>query len=38
MCRSRQQREAALVRLTELLAELGLEPKDAKTRRVIQNL
>jgi group II intron reverse transcriptase/maturase len=34
MCRSRQQAEAALARLTELLAELGLEPKAAKTRVV----
>jgi len=34
MCRSRQQAEAALVRLTVLLAELGLEPKAAKTRIV----
>ncbi|GAA3512839.1 hypothetical protein GCM10023075_75210 [Streptosporangium album] len=31
MCRSRQQAEAALARLRELLAELGLEPKEAKT-------
>ena len=34
MCRSRQQAEAALARLTQLLAELGLEPKAAKTRIV----
>jgi RNA-directed DNA polymerase len=34
MCTSRQQAEAALARLTELLAELGLEPKQAKTRIV----
>jgi group II intron reverse transcriptase/maturase len=34
MCDTRQQAEAALVRLTELLAELGLEPKAAKTRIV----
>ena len=34
MCRSRQQAEAALARLTALLAELGLEPKAAKTRIV----
>jgi hypothetical protein len=34
MCRSRQQAEAALSRLTALLAELGLEPKAAKTRIV----
>lgn len=34
MCRSRQQAEAALLRLTALLAELGLEPKAAKTRIV----
>jgi group II intron reverse transcriptase/maturase len=32
MCRSRQQAEAALARLREVLAELGLEPKEAKTR------
>jgi group II intron reverse transcriptase/maturase len=31
MCRSRQQAQAALTRLRELLAELGLEPKEAKT-------
>ena len=34
MCRSRSQAEAALARLTALLAELGLEPKAAKTRIV----
>jgi group II intron reverse transcriptase/maturase len=34
MCTSRQQAEAALAWLTELLAELGLEPKQAKTRIV----
>jgi RNA-directed DNA polymerase len=34
MCRTRQQAEAALARLRELLAELGLEPKEAKTRIV----
>ena len=34
MCWSRSQAEAALARLTELLAELGLEPKAAKTRIV----
>jgi RNA-directed DNA polymerase len=34
MCRSRGQAEAALARLTVLLAELGLEPKAAKTRVV----
>jgi len=34
MCRSRQQAEAALERLRVLLAELGLEPKEAKTRIV----
>ncbi|WP_220449610.1 group II intron reverse transcriptase/maturase [Nonomuraea longispora] len=32
MCWSRSQAERALARLTELLAELGLEPKAAKTR------
>jgi group II intron reverse transcriptase/maturase len=32
MCHSRQQAEAALARLTELLSELGLEPKATKTR------
>jgi len=34
MCASRQQAEAALERLRVLLAELGLEPKAAKTRIV----
>lgn len=34
MCRSRQQAEAALVRLRQLLADLGLQPKEAKTRIV----
>ncbi|MFI7136175.1 group II intron reverse transcriptase/maturase [Nonomuraea sp. NPDC050153] len=34
MCRTRQQAEAALARLRRLLAELGLEPKEAKTRIV----
>jgi group II intron reverse transcriptase/maturase len=34
MCRTRQQAEAALARLTQLLAGLGLEPKAAKTRIV----
>jgi group II intron reverse transcriptase/maturase len=34
MCHSRAQAEAALARLTDLLAELGLEPKAAKTRIV----
>jgi group II intron reverse transcriptase/maturase len=34
MCASRGQAEAALARLTVLLAELGLEPKQAKTRIV----
>jgi group II intron reverse transcriptase/maturase len=34
MCKSRQQAEAALERLRVLLAELGLEPKEAKTRIV----
>jgi RNA-directed DNA polymerase len=33
MCWSRSQAEAALERLTALLAGLGLEPKAAKTRR-----
>jgi RNA-directed DNA polymerase len=32
MCWSRSQAEAALARLTDLLADLGLEPKAAKTR------
>ena len=34
MCKSREQAEAALARLRLLLAELGLEPKEAKTRIV----
>src|SRR5258705_13359527 len=34
MCWSRSQAEAALARLRELLADLGLEPKEAKTRIV----
>ena len=34
MCRSRQQAEDALARLRQLLAGLGLEPKEAKTRIV----
>ena len=34
MCRSRSQAERALERLTALLADLGLEPKAAKTRIV----
>jgi group II intron reverse transcriptase/maturase len=34
MCKSREQAEAALLRLRELLAELGLQPKEAKTRIV----
>ncbi|MGI5238569.1 group II intron reverse transcriptase/maturase [Dactylosporangium sp. CA-139066] len=34
MCASRAQAEAALQRLRELLADLGLEPKEAKTRIV----
>lgn len=34
MCKSRQQAEAALARLRALLADLGLEPKAAKTRIV----
>ena len=34
MCHSREQAQAALARLRELLAELGLEPKEAKTRIV----
>jgi group II intron reverse transcriptase/maturase len=34
LCRTREQAEAALGRLRELLAELGLEPKEAKTRIV----
>ena len=31
MCATRQQAEAALARLTDLLADLGLEPKAAKS-------
>jgi len=34
LCKSRQQAEAALARLRQLLAELGLAPKEAKTRIV----
>lgn len=34
MCKSREHAEAALARLRMLLAELGLEPKEAKTRIV----
>jgi group II intron reverse transcriptase/maturase len=34
MCKSREQAQAALARLRMLLAELGLEPKEAKTRIV----
>jgi RNA-directed DNA polymerase len=34
MCKSRQQAEAALARLRALLADLGLAPKEAKTRIV----
>jgi RNA-directed DNA polymerase len=34
MCATREQAEAALARLRVLLAELGLEPKQAKTRIV----
>jgi group II intron reverse transcriptase/maturase len=34
MCKSREQAEAALLRLRELVAELGLRPKEAKTRIV----
>jgi RNA-directed DNA polymerase len=34
MCESRQQAEAALARITALLADLGLQPKAAKTRIV----
>jgi group II intron reverse transcriptase/maturase len=34
MCRSREQADAALLRLRDLLAELGLRPKEAKTRIV----
>jgi len=34
VCKSRQQAQAALARLRELLADLGLAPKEAKTRIV----
>jgi RNA-directed DNA polymerase len=34
MCATRQQAEAALARVRELLAEVGLAPKEAKTRIV----
>jgi RNA-directed DNA polymerase len=34
MCATREQAEAALARLRQLLAELGLAPKEAKTRIV----
>jgi group II intron reverse transcriptase/maturase len=34
LCKSRQQAEAALARLRQLLADLGLAPKEAKTRIV----
>ena len=34
LCKSRQQAEVALARLRLLLADLGLEPKEAKTRIV----
>jgi group II intron reverse transcriptase/maturase len=34
LCKSRQQAEAALARLRLLLADLGLAPKEAKTRTV----
>ena len=34
MCKSREQAEAALQRLRQLLAELGLQPKETKTRIV----
>jgi len=34
VCKSRQQAETALERITALLAELGLQPKAAKTRIV----
>ena len=34
MCDTREQAEAALARLTDLLAGMGLEPKAAKTRIV----
>jgi len=34
MCKSLEQADAALLRLRELLADLGLQPKEAKTRIV----
>ena len=34
MCRSREQAQAALARLSQLLAQLGLQLKQAKTRIV----
>jgi len=34
LCRTRDQAEAALARLRQILAELGLEPKESKTRIV----
>ena len=34
MCKSREQADAALQRLRDLLADLGLQPKEAKTRIV----
>jgi RNA-directed DNA polymerase len=34
MCATREQAEAALARLRRLLADVGLEPKEAKTRIV----
>ncbi|AII10433.1 hypothetical protein EP51_39780 (plasmid) [Rhodococcus opacus] len=34
MCRSREQAEAALARLRSVLAELGVESKEATTRIV----
>jgi hypothetical protein len=34
VCKSRQQAEAALARIRQVLAEPGLEPKEAKTRIV----
>jgi RNA-directed DNA polymerase len=38
MCNSREQAEAALRRLRDLLGELGLEPKESKTRIVHLNV
>jgi group II intron reverse transcriptase/maturase len=38
MCKSREQAEAALRRLRTVLAELGLEPKEAKTRIVCMQI